>query len=541
MSKAKTVIVSLSLSSLVITSNSLSAVINSGSRHEISSQILAGLRLGSTPPDVSQILAGLDLPADMNMNMNIDIDASLLKSSVASSSLNLETDFFDPSTGLHSEGVWHNALVGIASLEEVKKEKNQEKLSSGSESKSKTEAARNHIHQIANSLFEFSWDGTSFRRRFWSGNWDHSSLENTNANASTPPPEQANYYRESPEHRCVQHGMALIFWSKLLLDGEFIMDNTTTNTSSTSNSLERARQYEKQERLIAEQFVKEFWCHDHNDADAKTKKWSTLSQSQGGGDTSRLSASAAKPTDGIDEESGMPYYRAVDQAVAVLACLGHLQVLQQQKSSSMQKKNVKLFITIIENTCQQILSPIRDQGFGYGDIQDAKTYLGLKRNRNFWHDGWTFLALIKAREFLWPLDTNHGEAQLLVMWENLVSMYGCTSTNTNTTGEEDAKTGLDTDGTFWHWPRALKSDSYNVRYCGDNALAFAIRRNLSIMSNDASTITEDGNGKDLAFFRFIGSLRERDDENRRLASVADAYPQVRLHPNTELASLLVWP
>jgi hypothetical protein len=31
------------------------------------------------------------------------------------------------------------------------------------------------------------------------------------------------------------------------------------------------------------------------------------------------------------------------------------------------------------------------------------------------------------------------------------------------------------------------------------------------------------------------------DDSRGLSSVADAYPQVRLHPNTELAALLVWP
>mmetsp|Transcript_27875 Transcript_27875/g.32518 ORF Transcript_27875/g.32518 Transcript_27875/m.32518 type:complete len:527 (+) Transcript_27875:128-1708(+) len=525
MSIAKTMIFSLLLSSLVVTSNSLSAVINSGScSHDISSQILAGLRLGSNPIDVSQILADLKFPVDVGIAASHPTSTS----SVTSTSLNLETDFYDPSTGLHSEGVWHNALVGIASLEELQQKKSRESsIKASSESKSKTEAAQKYIHQIANSLYEFSWDGISFRRRSWSGNWDHSSLKD---NASKPP-EQANYYRESSEHRCVQHGMALIFWSKLILNGECMID-------STSSSLKMTRRYKEQEKCIADQFVKEFWCHD-----AKTTKWSTLSQSQGGGDTSRLSASAAKPTDGIDEEcAGMPYYRAVDQAVAVLACLEHLQVLQQQQSSSVQQKDVKLFTSIIEKTCQQILSPIRDQGFGYGDIQDAKTYLGLNRNRNFWHDGWTFLALIKARQFIWPLDTNHGEAQLVVMWENLVGMYGCTTISPDEDGvsshDENAKAAM--DGIFWHWPRALKSDSYNVRYCGDNALAFAIRRNLSIMSN-TSTIIDGGKGGDSDFFRFISNLRERDDENRRLVSVADIYPQVRLHPNTELAALLVWP
>ena len=31
--------------------------------------------------------------------------------------LDIETDFFDPTTGLHSEGVWHNCLLGIARIQ----------------------------------------------------------------------------------------------------------------------------------------------------------------------------------------------------------------------------------------------------------------------------------------------------------------------------------------------------------------------------------------------------------------------------------------
>ena len=41
------------------------------------------------------------------------------------------------------------------------------------------------------------------------------------------------------------------------------------------------------------------------------------------------------------------------------------------------------------------------------------------------------------------------------------------------------------------------------------------------------------------FWSIIASLREGHDGG--LASVADAYTQVRLHPNSELSALLVWP
>ena len=40
------------------------------------------------------------------------------------------------------------------------------------------------------------------------------------------------------------------------------------------------------------------------------------------------------------------------------------------------------------------------------------------------------------------------------------------------------------------------------------------------------------------FWDFVGSLRGADAGG--LACVGDAYPHVRLHPNSELAALLVW-
>ena len=384
-------------------------------------------------------------------------------SSSRSNSLNLETDFYDRSTGLYSEGVWHNALVGISSLEN-------------------NQAA----DQIADSLFKYSWDGCSFRRRSWSGNWDHSTLDSNN------PPEQANYYRESSEHRCVQHGIALVFWSKLLLDCKAEQDDFIAR-----------EKYQGQHKLIAEGFIREFW-------DPSVQKWTTVSRSQGGGSVMRPSVSAARHTLGASKET--PYYRAVDQAIAVLACLEHLKILEQREGNDALIKERTMLIDLIQTTCSEILSP---NGFGYGDIKEAMSYLGLDRNRNFWHDGWTFLSLIKAREYLWPLDTNHGEAQLNSIWEGLNDMYG------------------NSDETVWHWERALKNDSSNVRYCGDNALAHAIKRNLNYGRHDIQGNKED------EFWSFIGNLRKGHDGG--LASVADVYTQVRLHPNTELSALLVWP
>lgn len=88
-----------------------------------------------------------------------------------------------------------------------------------------------------------------------------------------------------------------------------------------------------------------------------------------------------------------------------------------------------------------------------------------------------------------------------------------------------------------------------MRYCRDNALAYAIRRKMRCKSTTHKTgsdndedVEEDDD--DDVFWSFIGMLRSEnksDDNKYHLASVADVYKQVRLHPNTELAALLVWP
>jgi len=473
----------IQLASLITVVDSFQGSIKSRSPTDVTAQILTGLRdnNNNNPAKGTTTSSGTQNPT--------------IKS------LNLETDFYDPSTGLHSEGVWHNALVGIASL--------QLQNYQNDENENECEYEYEYASRIADSLYKHAWDNCSFRRRSWSGNWDHSSLLNQAEN----PPEQANYYRESDEHRCVQHGMALVFWSKFLLEG------SKRSTHKHSHSTEDALKCKMRQKRIADQFLKEFW-------DESVQKWTTISQSQGGGSTLRVSASAAKQTLGVSEDTQLPYFRAVDQAIAVLACLEHLKVLQQQNINGYETAALHVseerLIGIIQTTCRQILCPTN--GFGYENIREAKNYLGLDRNRNFWHDGWTFLALIKARQYIWPLDTNHGEVQLVAMWNTLVDMYQVTSS-----GSVDC-----CDGTFWHWPREMKDELSNVRYCGDNSLAFAIRRNLAFSGSRSDT--RDGEEE---FWRFIDGLRQGD--SRGLASVADAYPQVRLHPNTELAALLVWP
>jgi len=451
-----------------------------------------------------------ELPTDDELTKATLTSSSILKSmrertpafSCASPNLlNLATDFYDPTTGLHSEGVWHNSLVGIASLS----------LSIPSDGIVGNEWMNvDAAKRIADSLWGYSWDGVSFQRRCWSGLWDHSPLLEIDASDSSSPVAtlvQPNYYRSSPEHRCVQHGMALLFWSSLV----------TRHLGKDDDDYNR---YKEQYDLISKSFLQQYW-------DSSIDKWRTVSLSQGGGTTLRSSASlgklqTSKSSDVTNGDKEVVYYRAVDQAVAVLACLGMLKVLKQEGDMTEYNR----VDTIIRNTCQTLLS---NNGFGYGRENDARSYLGINRNRNFWHDGWVLLALTCARTHVWPKDPNIGESELRLLLQSLIRRYGHSSGN-----DKEIRSF---DGTIWHWDHSLKPDtnSGNVRYCGDNALLYAIIRNINWIPEEAGMSVSE---YQLSFWDFVKDLRSRDKDG--LASVADAYPQVRLHPNTELAALVLW-
>jgi hypothetical protein len=439
--------------------------------------------------------------------------------------LNLETDFFDPATGLHSEGVWHNALVGIACLQQDDDNQHYYKAS----------------QKIADSLVRYSWDGTSFRRRSRSGQWDHSALLRNPSNENgIKLPEQANYYRASSEHRCIQHGMAVIFWSQLVRAQQQKQDKTETTRSIILQQWE----------TITKQFIEQFWDSSHN-------SWTTVSKEQGGGTLARPSASAGKVTDNVaSNKRDKPYYRAVDQAIAVLACVEAAQVLEglqvPTKNANQETATTThgaCLMDLVQRTCQTLMAPVSAGGFGYGDmanINNAQTYRNLNRNCNFWHEGWVLLALIRARKVIWPHDTDYGELQLHELWNAFLQRYGHANCRQQLRDDDnddpDSAAAVMFDGTVWHWDLQLKSPEHNIRYCGDNVLAFAICRNLGI------DVPEHGQ-----FWSFVDELRrlprnhdnKNDDQNNKekhhLASVADVYPQVRLHPNTELAALLVWP
>ena len=435
--------------------------------------------------------------------------------------LNVETDFFDASTGLHSEGVWHNALVGIACLGLIS--------ARGAAVDEEVEAAPG---RIGAALLQHSWDGVSFRRRAHSGMWDHAQVPGT----------QPAYYAQSNEHRCVQHGMAVVFFS-------FLREIQPAAAPELAS--------------IVSAFAAEFW-------DEQAGLWTTIGRSQGAATASRAAAStglacegpasvaAAEEPDvaappghaspdgagnndvgGFFEAGGgsdVVYYRAVDQAVALMALVSLMK--RWQPADPIPREQLGEMIRV---TAQQLLSPA---GFGYGGNYSAadpnpwaRAYMNLDRGRNLWHDGWVGLALCFASQHA----REHcavDDAMVKALFEQLVAIYG---------GE---------DGRLWHWPAAQRPALDKVKYCGDNALMYALSaclqwtppppsqsHSLGGTTRGAAQVSPTQEKINLkktqkVFWDFVGSLRGADADG--LACVGDAYPHVRLHPNSELAALLVW-
>ena len=169
---------------------------------------------------------------------------------------------------------------------------------------------------------------------------------------------------------------------------------------------------------------------------------------------------------------------------------------------------------ITKSTCNTLLFD-----FGYQSENEVRTYIGLDRNRNLWHDGWVILALASCANLqpdCWP-EQSDATRQVGSSLDRLRDVY-----------RDEVSSNM------WHWPKAKKrgAEEGNVKYCCDNALVHALER-------EHRKGTGIGNLECDAFWDFVGQLQSNSEDG--LVSVADVYHQVRLHPNTELAFLVLWP
>jgi len=172
--------------------------------------------------------------------------------------LSLLTGMFDEETGLCSEGIWHNAMLGTSRVLCARE------LRQCGDTTSATRFLAS-AQTLGDSLYRLGFDGKGFRRRFTSDIWEDA----TEAEAFKAAGEDPNFYLPSEEHRCISSAAAVIFYSLLAQEG------------GDAEATERCTR-------VGDAFTEEFF------------------------DTTSMRFRRSASSD---------YWRAVDQAVGCLACL----------------------------------------------------------------------------------------------------------------------------------------------------------------------------------------------------------------------------
>lgn len=252
--------------------------------------------------------------------------------------LDLLTDLHDEESELCSEGIWHNAWLGIAHVQTARQLRRD-----GAREES------THFFEsaviLADSMYDLSFDD-GFRRRVRSGIWKSAD---DMALAIEAAGEKVAYYTPSRERRCVQNAAAVVFFS--LLEEEAVAQGSGDASRLAVNFDE-----------ISKSFLDEFY-------DSQMGRF-------------RRSANT-------DEPNGH-YWRAVDQAIGILACL-RIERLDPRWY------NTDTY-TAREAARRAVRSLLYDFGYaayiaGTGrPVNHLGQYPG-ERRRNSWHDALACFAL----------------------------------------------------------------------------------------------------------------------------------------------------
>lgn len=189
---------------------------------------------------------------------------------------------YDPETGLCSEGVWHNAWLGVSRVLISRELRAAAEAMEEAEEVATVRLADRQLaaaRTLGASLHTLSFDGRGFRRRTPSGFWEAAADASAAISAAG---EDPLFYMPSDEHRCVSSASAIILYSMLAEEEE----EHGSETPSARAILAQA----------GDGFVSEFF----DDAACRFRRTGS--------------------TDGGEGE-GAPYWRAVDQAMGCLACL----------------------------------------------------------------------------------------------------------------------------------------------------------------------------------------------------------------------------
>ena len=167
---------------------------------------------------------------------------------------------YDDSTGLCSEGVWHNSWLGVSRV------LSSRVLRAAGDS-AQADELMTSAFTLGDSLHKMSFDGDGFKRRASSGIWQRADDELSKSFFDAAGEDLA-FYLPSDEHRCASSAAACIFFSLL------------AEESGDDDPFQRQRSIE-----VFDCMTKEFFdtstCRFKRDASGETTYWRAVDQAVG--------------------------------------------------------------------------------------------------------------------------------------------------------------------------------------------------------------------------------------------------------------------
>ena len=415
-----------------------------------------------------------------------------------SGNLDLLTDFHDPETGLCSEGVWHNSVLGIALLKASRALRDGGSAEEGSAAESLADEYRIWARRIAFALIDLNYSpGLGFRRRTSSGRWG--SVEDSPEALD----EGGDFYLPGEERNCAPNALAVAFLT-------FLMEEFPGDESVSSAAMG-----------AADSFLDEFF-------------------DRGSGRFLSVAGAGEAPP------------RAVDQAMGVLACLRLLRAMEFEGWSGGGVGGGRKKFEVRTMAAASAESLLDDFNYGpyasEGLVPPINTLGGgsvagsIPEYRNSWHDSLACFAILAS-------NACSGRESPVGLCRFMARDYGIVSPDDSSEGDDgndDKEGGSNTDADAGR-RLLLAHDTQENRFRdGPNAYTctqaiFDLCRR-TVESETGNELRGFGDFRDgLRGFLEGSSLVAGGGERgaATLAPVGTKYPQIRLWANTELAAWLM--
>ena len=408
--------------------------------------------------------------------------------------LDLLVDLHDAESGLSSEGVWHNAWLGVAHVQTARKLRQHGHLD---------EEPFDLALQMADSLRENSFD-EGFRRRTASGIWRSAE---SSASAIKAAGESVAFYTESRERRSAQNAAAVVFYSLL-----------------AEEAAERGSGDAPRLAVQCDEVGVSFLDLFYDEARGRFRRGAL--------------------------EDGAPRWRAVDQAVGCLACL-RLMRLDPEYSNT----DTALARDAARRAVGALRDDFGYAAYATGTEPSPLNHVGDfpgTRRRNSWHDGLVAFALAahtrtEADEEAATVEAGArnafsaavGASELLALLRAMNRDYADRRGGAPGVGGDDG--GL----LLVHQPAMLERESAaKVHFTCTQAIWAAVGRAADEVllppkavgqAEEVEAVRDAFAAHGKAWRAFVAARADRSG----LLPVADAYPVTRLWSNTEPSAWLL--